>query len=720
MEHLHAWATTAPILVALLVLVYAPGLLLLRLADVRWGLSIGFAPAITCGLVGVGGIGLSLIGVRWGLLSFCALVACGALLILGYRWVLRRAGQQGRPLGGEIDGPPRTWRQLLMVIGAAGIAVLVHWLPVLIAVDPYFPSSLSDPMFHYNGINAVLTTGDASMFGAMDWNHGLRVLDVTYPAVWHALAALVAAPAAVIEVAHVLSYLVTPVIFLVGMTCLGAEVFPRRRLMVILTPLVAAGFVAFPDYMAVGKSFWPNALALALFPGVLALGYAAVLDMARGGLARNGVRYVGLILLLLAGTAGMVLAHPTFIFTPLWVLAPAFAVMAMQLLRRLWSVWPRPRFVVACALSVLAGAAVLMGVLSHPQVQAAMSRPTIGEWNSFLSRLTSTLMLWPSTPDPVVLSALALFYGLPTLLGVVAAARSRRSRWVLAAWVMQTMLILGVYFPLPVLSSIAGIWYSDVYRLFAIQVVFLALLLAMGLSTLWEPVDGDADPAAPAARPRWSTMLRAAAGRPAARAVVVGFLVVHLGLGGFLSWKAAYAPAAPSIGERAIIGSPAEFEMLEDLDEVVPESAVILGDPLSGVGYAPVLADVNSVFTQMTMRSLDEDGVYLAQHFAEIHSDPTVCDIVRHYGITYYYEDDPVLYEGEPRDASLPGLYDVDTSEGFTEVAAAGTATLWRIDACGEIDSREDWWDPNWRGYTVVGDPTDHEGEAPQGAGDAG
>ncbi len=161
-------------------------------------------------------------------------------------------------------------------------------------------------MFHYNGINAVLTTGDASMFGAMDWNHGLRVLDVTYPAVWHALAALVAAPTAVIEVAHVLSYLVTPGHLPGGgMTCLGAEVFPRRRRMVILTPpLVAAGFVAFPDYMAVGKSFWPNALALALFPGVLALGYAAVLDMSRGGLARNGGAIHRLILLLLAGTAG--------------------------------------------------------------------------------------------------------------------------------------------------------------------------------------------------------------------------------------------------------------------------------------------------------------------------------------------------------------------------------------------------------------------------------
>ncbi|MGO1284731.1 MAG: DUF6541 family protein [Brachybacterium sp.] len=717
MEHVQAWVGTVPLLVALLAILYLPGLLVLRLADVRRSLALGFAPAVTCGLVGVGGIALDLMGLRWGRLSFLAVIAVSCLLVLAYRWLLHRSGQERLPLGGEVAGPRWTARRRFVAAAAVVVAVLFHWIPVLVLVDPHFPSSLTDPMFHYNGINAVLHTGNASMFGAMDWNHGLRVLDVSYPAVWHALASLVAAPGTVVEAAHVLSYLVTPVIFLVGMTCLGAEVFPRRRLMIVLTPLVAAGFVAFPDYMSVGKSFWPNALALAVFPGVLAMAIAAIFDISHGRLARNAVRYTGSVLVLLAGTAGMVLSHPTFIFTPLWVCAPGIVVLVVRLMRRLWRIWPRPRVVVISLLAAALCTAVLVGVLAHPQVQAALSRPVIGQWDGFLPRLTSTLVLWPTTPDPLVLSALAVFYGGITLLAIVAALRTRRSRWVLAAWAMQALLILGVYFPLPLLSSIAGIWYSDVYRLFAIQVVFLAVLLPMALAMLWTREGDDVEPSV--GWPGWLRPLGHLAGRTSVRAVIVAFLVVHLALGVFLSWRAAYAPAAPSIGERAIIGSEEELVLLDDLDELVPEGAVVLGDSLSGIGYAPVLSDVDSVFTQVSTRSLDTDGNFLAQHFAEIHEDPRVCDVLHRYGIMYYYEDDPVRYEGELRDVALPGLYDVDTSEGFTEVASAGDATLWRIDACGEIAPRDDWWDEKWRGTPVI-EGSDEEARGSEGADEDG
>lgn len=706
MEQLQAWSSTVPYLVALLVLLYLPGLLVLRLADVRRNLALGLAPAITCGLVGVGAIVLDLIGVRWGWASFLVVVLAGCLLVVAYRWVLRRSGQERAPLGGRPADDRWTQTQRLMVPAAAAVAVLLHWVPVLLIVDPTVPSPLTDPMFHYNGVNAVMHTGDASMFGAMDWNYGLRVLETTYPAVWHALAALVASPAHVLEVVHVFSYLVIPVIFFVGMACLGAEAFPRRRLMGVITPLVAAGFTAFPDYMALGKGFWPNALALALLPGLLAMLIAVVLDVSRGRLARNSVRYTGSTLVLLAGTAGMVLSHPTFLFTLLWVCAPGIGVVLYRLARRLRGVWPRRRFIAAVLGAAVLGAVILLAVLSHPQVQAALSRPVIGEWTSILPRLTSTLVLWSSTPNIMVLAAFILFYGSITLLAVAVSTRSRRSRWVLAAWGMQTLLILGVYFPLPVLSGIGGIWYSDVYRLFAIQVVFLSLLLSMALSMLWarrqdgeEPVDW------PAPFSRLSYL----AGRLPLRAAVGTGLAVHLALGGFLSWQAAYASAEPAIGEQEILASEEELELLEDIDEQVPEGSVILGDPLSGIGYAPVLSDVDSVFTQFSLRSLDDDGVYLARHFSGIREDPQVCDILRHYGIAYYYEDEPVSYEGERRDVELPGLYGVDTSEGFTEIGSAGEATLWRIDICGEIESRQDWWDAEWRDTTV----TDGDERAP-------
>lgn len=716
MEHLQAWASTAPLLAALLVVVYLPGLAVLRLAEVRRNLALAIAPAVTCGLVGVGGITLDLLGVPWNPVTFLLVTLAGCALVLAYRAVLARSGQVRLPIGGRIARVRWSPRQRLVVVAALVVAVAFHWVPVLLVVDPYFPASLSDPMFHYNGINAVMNTGNASMFGAMDWNYGLRVLDVTYPSVWHALAALVAGPTAVVEVAHVLSYLITPVIFLVGMTCLGAEVFPLRRLMTVLTPLLAAGFVAFPDYMTVGKGFWPNSLALALFPGVLAMAVGVFLDIAKGRLDRHLVRYTGSVLVLLAGTAGLVLAHPTFMFTPLWVGAPVLLVILVRLLRRLWRVWPRGRFLAVSVLSALGVLAVLGVVLTHPQVQAALSRPVIGEWEGILARVTSSIVLWPASRNVLVLLGLALFYGVVTLLGALFAAREPRARWALAAWAMQMLLIMGVYFPLPLLSNISGLWYSDVYRLFAVQVVFLPLLLSMALGALWsgpEPGGGEER----ALWPRCLEALRPLAGRTLLRLAVIGFVLVHLGLGAFMARFSAYAPAGPSIGEKAVIGSEEELVLLGELDALLPEDSLVLGDSLSGIGHAPALSDVDSVFTQVSARSLDVDGNYLSENFADIHEDPVVCDIVRYYGITHYYQDAPVRYEGELRDASLPGLYGVDTSEGFTLVASAGDASLWRIDACGEIPTREDWWDEDWRGFTVTGDPAQEDDDAEQPAG---
>lgn len=703
MAYFQDWSNTLPLLLALLMVLYLPGLLVLRLADVRRNLSLGVAPAVTCGLAGVSGIVLGLLGVPWNLGSFLAttLAACG--LVLAYRAVLGRSGQEHLPIGGAIATSHWTMRERVVVGAALAVAVLLHWVPILNGVDPYIPSSLSDPMFHYNGINAVMNTGDASMFGAMNWNYGLRVLEVTYPSVWHALAALVAAPTAVVAVAHVFSYLVTPVIFLVGMTCLGAEVFPLRRLMAVLSPLVAAGFVAFPDFMTVGKGFWPNALALALLPGVLAVAVAVVLDIGRGHLVRHFVRYVGSVLVLLAGIAGLVLAHPTFLFSLLWVGAPVIVVILVRLLRRLWGTWPRRRFVAVSVVSAAVVGMVLTAVVMHPQVQAALSRPGVGKWESFVPRLATAIVLWPASPDSRVLLALAMFYGSVTLLGALLVARARHAQWALAAWMMQGLLIMGVFFPLPLLSHIAGLWYFDVYRLFAVQVVILTLLMSIALAGLWSRTlaeVGDVD--ASTSRSRIPARLQRVAGQTPARAAVVVFMVLHLALGTYISQSSVYAPAASRIGESKVIGSEGELELLEDLDDLVPEGSLILGDPLSGIGYAPALSDVNSVFTQVSLRSLDHDGNYLAENFGRIHEDPEVCSIIRHYGITHYYEDDPVKYEGELRNLRLPGLYAVDTSRGFTEVASAGGATLWRIDACGEIEPRADWWGEDWRRDTVV------------------
>src|SRR5699024_11458783 len=95
---------------------------------------------------------------------------------------------------------------------------------------------------------------------------------------------------------------------------------------------------------------------LVLLTGVLAVWIAVIIDASRGRLARNWVRYLGSVLVLLAGIAGMVLSHPTLLFTLLWVCAPGIAVVVFRLVRRLWRVWPRSRIRAAALFMAALGA----------------------------------------------------------------------------------------------------------------------------------------------------------------------------------------------------------------------------------------------------------------------------------------------------------------------------------------------------------------------------
>src|SRR5690606_32713102 len=79
----------------------------------------------------------------------------------------------------------------------------------------------------------------------------------------------------------------------------------------------------------------------------------------------------------------------------------------------------------------------------------------------------------------------------------------------------------------------------------------------------------------------------------------------------------------------------------------------------------------------------------------------------------YFYEDADLSYNYTERSEATPGFYAVDTSEGFTLVDEADTAKLWRIDACGEIDPPEEWWQRSFRGEAIVQNLDEGTGDRP-------
>lgn len=697
MGHLEQWARELPTVLGLLLVLLAPGVLTLRLLGIRRSLAWAFAPAWSCAIAGLGGVLLEAVGIPFTLWSFLVLAAVGAVLAS----VVRRA--LGPPQS-SLTGPdprvrvsplaPRS--TVLAAVLPVAAAMIAHAVPVLFAVDPGIPNFRNDPMFHYNGINAVLASGDASSLSAMDTNYGLRVLPITYPSVWHALASLVAHDAHIIPVAHAFSYLVVPWVFYIGVGVLAREAFPDHRFVATAAPLIALWFPAFPTYTALSQSFWPNELGIAVMPGVLAFGIAVANALRRHYHEFGRVRSAGAIGLLGLGVLGMSAAHPSAFFTLVWVTLPGALLLGLRAVRHLWSAVSRRAFALLCTAAVIIGSLVAAWIATQPKVVAALSTDMTRTWADLGAKVSAIVLDWPVGATQSVflrVGATAIAFA----IGLVVAWHQPLTRWLAGAWLAQLALVAASLLPLPVFTAISGLWYGDPYRLFAYQVVFSTLLLALALETAGTAA---VTRLARAARDRDRSCRP---GLAPAVGIVLAVVCLLVGTAGFgkLRYRAV-GRSLSTISAGMPIGSPQELHLLRTLDRHLPPGALIVGDPVAGVGYAPAMSRTDSVFTQASRRVLDVDGNFLAEHFRDIHTDLRVCEVVQHYGIGYFYQDSAITYRGESRAVTAPGFYGVDTSRGFTLIERAGSVSLWRIDMCGKPKRKGSWWQTDWRSPTVL------------------
>lgn len=660
------WLGYLPLAAAILSVVVAPGYLIVRALGAARAIAVAVAPAITFAVVGIGGLVASAVGVRWGWLMFvtttvlafavAALVGrMGGLAPINGVWQ-RTLAARGEEHFRQQEGHLQRARWTSISIAAAFLIVPVLWLAA-----PNLPSTQADPMFHYNGVNIIAATGNASVFEAMGPNYGIGVSPATYPNIWHAILALFGA-GQIMPATHAFAYIVIPLIWLASLDFFICAALPRHPHAWIAAPVVSVLLPYFPNFMSVSRGFWPNAIALTALPAIYGLGLLTIRTIP----FRNMREALTTLALLLLAGIGMGLAHPGAVFAVLWPLIP-LAVIAIPV-----GFWRGYRDGSKQWLTVagLAALAVLTtAVLTrHPRLQLFLDRKHPRVWDT-AERLATLRNELAGVPLALIIAAAVL--GLAALaalvLAVIAAWRVPEARWIVIAWFAQWLVVFGAYVDGNVFSTVAGIWYHDPKRAMAVQTVFTTALVAL-LIGVW---------------------LR----RSARPALVFGLTVaVSLGIGSVLRLGTVWADARPPIGPEHPIDSPAEIAVLESLDSLMPTGSVIVGDATTGLGYAPSYSRVNVVFPQVNHRTSDIDGGYLRENFRNIHTDPHVCSILKQHGIAYYYEDAPIVYQKKDRSNTWPGLYGVDTSRGFTQLATSDGGTLWRIDACGPLPE-PNWWD---------------------------
>ena len=657
-----SWGEVTPGIVGLALLWVLPGYAVLRLLGVRGLLALGAGAAVTSGLSGTLAILYALVGVRWSL----------ATLLVGLLVAVLLAGLVGRLLGttdaaagvtvaGErrLRGTERGWLALTWAVGGGAlVASMMHGMG---RADQ--PAQAWDAVFHLNALWFIRETGNASSLGGLAPMYG-DLAAPFYPATWHGLVAVAPFFPRVTEAANSSLLVIGAVVWVAGLVALSRVVWPARALPTVLVPVLAATYVTFPAIAVSMLAVWPFALSVACLPGTIAL----IIATFRGILSWK--MHLALGIGLLWAVLGVVLAHPSGVFSLMLLALPLLTVL---LARQLWRQARRGSPVLPAVAMVAWVVAIVGGTLflvTFEPVRAIMDYARGGQ-DSYLPSAASMLI-----DHPLIyvykITSVNLVGTLLVLLGIVLSLRWRHARWLIVSLVMAVAItLLAAGPPEQPLRVLAGFWYTQPSRVNQL-VLIPAIMLAAGAGS-W---------LARAAARRLGSPLWA----PAA-ILVVAIIALTSGL----RWTTQTQVMASTYTTYPIawgtILEQDEIAMIDRARDTLPDDAMVLGEPAAGSPYLLNRADVAVVYPQLTPIAGSPERAVLADRFKAWRVDPEVCDAVRALGVTHVYADS-LSFEDEANakyERDTQGLHQIvpDPGSGDWElVDEGGHASLWRFTGC--------------------------------------
>lgn len=656
-----SWWGVLPGIVLMAGLWLVPGYLFLRALGVRGLLALGAGGGVTSGLAGVLAIGYDIIGIRWGLVTF--LGGCVAAILVALL-VGRLLGTTTHPAGEVIAGQRRlatSERGWLVVTGTVAATVLaMAMMTGMKRAD--MPLQVWDAVYHLNALWHIQDSGNASSLGALSAMYAETTAPY-YPTVWHSIVAIAPGFDNVTQASNASSIVLGTAVWMCGLVALSRVVWPARALPVVLTPIIASTYVAFPAVAVSMLGVWPFAVSVACLPGALALMIASL----RGNQTwqihlAHGLGFA-------ASAAGVVLAHGSGLFSLVLLAAPLLGVLLFRQGRRYWRRGYKVPVGLALAVLVLA---ILVGgywLINFPPVQAIVDYERGGQ-QSYFPGIGSLLIdhpliyVYSVTSVNLVITAMAF-------VGVYLTITRKHARWLvvaLAASAILTLLAAGP--PENIFRPLAGFWYTQASRLNQLFVIPMIVLAAGGLSWTCRTL---AD--------RWRLSITGTTA-----VVLVGVALATFGL----RWPSQVEVMSSvysnwPIAWGTMIDSEDELAMIDRAAETLPDDAVVLGEPVNGSPYLLARSDVQVVFPQLTPIAASPERLLLAERFNRWYFDTDVCQAVRDLGVTHVYVDDLSFEEGGKWEDTTQGLHVISTDRpGFELVDRGGQASLWRFTGCDD------------------------------------
>lgn len=656
MEALAEWAPSVLTLLLLGTAILVPGLIWGWAARFRGPLLLVVAPLLSAALMGVGAVVAGAVGFWWSWPALGLVTAVAAAATWGITtWLPVRAPKSRAP----------GWVWVEIGLGVAVTAAISAWSMVKALGVPTAPVQTWDGMYHMSAARFVFATGDGSTL------HLARIVDpdktgtAFYPAGWHDWVALgMESGRAAVEASNIASLVVMGVVWPLGVALFAYFLFPKLRLAPFSAALLACATTAFPERLASYGTLWPLMYAYALIPFALSI---AVVFFRGRVFAPNWA----VLAVLALGLLGIGIVHPQGVL--------AFLVVGVWLLL-----------------------GKVVSVLFHPDRATVSGRvllyasvPTIGLGLVGL-RFTSagqTTLGWSnraplgsveSEVRGVILDSQLSAQGYGNeggfwvlggllIVGFVALLVMRAQIWLIPAWLGASYLYLvAATMALPG-YSLVGYWYSDAVRLGGIiplvAVPIMAVGLAWPLSLLFGLVRG--------------TRATAVLEGVLLAVVLAGLYASTGGLGRHVGSHQLWINYVYK-GESGLNGlaGEEELEMIARAAETLPEGATVIGSPFMGASLVFSVAGVNSVF-KIYAAPESEDLAYVASNFADLETDPRICEILNERGIEYFYYDTVNYRLGETTPPWFWGLENPGALLQDLEVLdAGGGATLYRISPC--------------------------------------
>ena len=678
-----SWLEAIPQYFLVMLILVLPGLFLTFAMNLRGLLRAALAVPLTVAGFAASAVIFGLVGVPWNPLTVAiAFLVVGAGLWAALIPVRRKHPHPrlGQIRWGALREQMTSQSIALWCAFIVGAGLIAHRLK-LILETPDAISQTYDAIFHYNALQYIHDTGNASSLtlGGL----GVTAEATFYPAAWHNTAAMVATVTefSPLVIANAMTFILCALVWTLGCLYFATRLFGHHPAITVSTGLVAACFPAFPFLLSFYGNLFPNTMSIAFLPVLLGM-LTEVLGLSHD--ARIEARTpLWLAILLVVGATG--LAHPSSVLL-------ALLILLIMLLTVWWRAVAgrRPWWII-----VLGAVGLVVGGYLLQQIWfAGRAGQQASSWKP---HMTSPGALGEAL-GPVFPNAMHLPWGLVivTLLGASVVLRTR-ARWVVGAWALMVWMYVLVASSRETMFRYdwTGIWYNDSNRLLALLPLLAVPLAAAGCAAIvkWAAhkllalVDrvapgkrsgSTADDAARTSPAHTLHHSRVAGALGGALAVLIGFITLQ---GAAMTDVVNYGRTEYGMEGPTPLLTPDEQALIERLPDEVPEDAVVFGNPVTGTSLAYAMADVDVLIPHNGLIA-DGEASTIVHHLEDLQTNPDVCPALEKHNVQYVLDFgkeqvNPFAY------FNAAGSDEIGPDNGFILIDEQGpNAKLYEIGGC--------------------------------------